>query len=754
MSTLSSTPFTDISEFSSEGFNVGSDSRSLTYLHGLSDFWTYIFDDASKVNTLLEANALTSSDVYNKFLQLTSGISLEDISVLTNAQIKLVLISDPVPGKIQTYYLPTENGSNLVYAKTLANRAFLPTSVLENGLDFQIDISTNQISFAGPIADLKFPVRILPSGLKQYAVWAIDAKVDDNLIYNHYGKLIGIDPTKSSELFKNFVYGMYYLFLNGPNLATLRKGFNLALGVPLARDVETVLEIQKYVNTDQYLVITDNNSYLVPYGLTPSVEVGQVLSVGDEISTWVEVKDYESDGEWWINFMIPVSIMPFIPSAVPGSEGETTPESQVHRYATKGSYADWLMRNYLKKHTFLVNIKTISFKNLQNFEQLSSIINAVKPAHTTPIYVWTLQVGEEILNLVETFSLRADSLDSEALFTDLSNFTRDSTIPFSRGVPGLIRMSAPAKLDYLLGRAPEVNGISRSFNGGVVTGFVNPYKPYAIVSSKDTAWVKALRTRDQDQYVLKKGSLDYFRDMGSDAAGTVGANPMRARYPGFRIVYLHTTTERDVLEKFNSVGISMPSTYIFDMLKSSYRSGGINTEPVDGSVQNSSYAFLYANFNYLFSKGTSGQKLGALFPADSYVTFNPSVSDLRDGDFLVFSRIGDGCVGVFWATTNFQLDTPPYIPHQSPDALTMTITGPVTRGMAPHGSPYYAVRSGGSSISYNKSNELNRNAINTETLNYTLGSSSTVTSTFMDGYNPIFTMDRSGNTLVTNKAWR
>jgi len=119
------------------------------------------------------------------------------------------------------------------------------------------------------------------------------------------------------------------------------------------------------------------------------VAVDDVLSVGDEIAVWVEVKDYQNDGDWWINFMIPSHVLPNIPTDIP----------ERNRYATEGSYADYLMRNYLKKHTFLVNVKTVSFKNIQSFEQLSKIIADVKPSYTTPIYVWTVPTSDEILAL-------------------------------------------------------------------------------------------------------------------------------------------------------------------------------------------------------------------------------------------------------------------------------------------------------------------------------------------------------------------
>lgn len=742
------TEYTNITDFSTEGLNLGKDQKVMSYLHGLSDFWVYMFDDASKINILMEANSVVASDVYNKLLQLTSGISLEDISILTNSQIKLVLISDEnnpvlsvgvstptigrVNGKVETYYIPSD--TKLKYARNLANRAFLPTSLLENEADFYIDPDLSQISFAKPISDFGFPFRVLPSGAKQYAIWAIDAKIDDDMIYTHYARLIGINPTTSTEMFKSFVYGMYYLFVNGPNIDTLRKGLNITLGIPLARDTETVLEIQKYLNTDQYIVVTDLNSYVVPYGLSPTVNVGDVLQSGDEISTWVEVKDYNKDGEWWINFMIPSNLLPSVPASVPGVGGSdpVSAESTPNRYATAGSYADWIMRNYLKKHTFLVNIKTLSFKNIQAFEELSKIINQVKPAHTTPIYVWTLPISEDTLTLVDSLSMQRQMPKEEHITEGMYRFVRDSTFPLPRNLPLFIRMSGPSRLDPLIGRDANINGTSRKFRGGNVTGFLSPQKKFSTLSDNDIAWNKTFRTRGHEQFITRRGKLDFKRNFGSVIAGTIRTNPFRAQYPDVRLVYLYTTTLLDLSQKFNFVNATIPDEYIFDLFKPTYVIDSIDDLPIDESVKTEYSLILSANFDYLFKPGAYSRFLSPFFPVDSKIGYCPLVTDIKSGDYMVFTRIGDGGYGVFWATSNYNVETVPYIQHTVSDPLTMTITGKMTRGMAPHGSPAYMLRSYDDTVSYNTGNAP----------------------VYSDAYNPSITRTRGDKTLVTVKSWK
>lgn len=400
--------------FSVDGLSIGRSDRNMTYLYGLSDFWLAMFEDSAKIDLLLEATSLKLSDIYSKFLQLTSSISIQDIEIATGQQIKLVLIkeSDAVQGKLNTYKLP----ETITQSRYIANRLLLPTAYLESGIHYEISEDGTEIAFFESIASVGFASRLVEvdgDTTREFSLWLVDSLVDEQILYRYFGKLIDVTPQTSTENFKNFIYGLYYLYTNGPNLALMRKGLNLCLGIPLARETETVLETRKYLDTDQWLVITDLNSYLIPYGLTPSVVAGDVLEATQELAQWIEVKDYLHDGDWWINLAIPSNLMPYIPAGEPD------------RYAKTGTYADYLMRNFLKKHTFLVNVKTIDFKNLQNFAQLSSIINEVKPKYTYPIYIWTVPTLDEVITIDDnTLTQERIQPKSEILTVPMERFKR------------------------------------------------------------------------------------------------------------------------------------------------------------------------------------------------------------------------------------------------------------------------------------------------------------------------------------------
>lgn len=375
--------------FDKDGLDVGSTNRNMAYLYGLSDFFSFVFEDTETLNLMLEANAVKASEIYSKFLQLTSSLTLSGIQDQIGTSIELTLIDeDSQEGLLPKFKI----NSPIVSAKFISNRPFLPTELLEENVDFritQIDTSSCYIQFAKPISSYKFSQRILPSGITQYAIWLTDVVLDEQLMYKYYGKLLGVAPEVSSEQFSNFIYGLYYLYLNGPNLKTLEQGLNLVLGIPLPRSPSKVVDIRLEVETGQYLVITDDKAYLLPLGVIPTVGIGDIVSLDNPFAKWIELKDYISDGEWWINVSIPETII------------RHKPKSQTDRFAKEGSRFDDLMRRYLFRNTFLIRITVGAFKNNNYFSYLNDIISKGKPSYTQAVLVWKIDMSEDSLGDIE-----------------------------------------------------------------------------------------------------------------------------------------------------------------------------------------------------------------------------------------------------------------------------------------------------------------------------------------------------------------
>jgi hypothetical protein len=328
----------------------------------------------------------------------------------------------------------------------------------------------------------------------------------------------------------------------------------------------------------------------------------------------------------------------------------------------------------------------------------------------------------------------------ETVNNGMYRFVRDSNMPILRGgCPQFTRMAGPQSLDDLLGYNSELNDSNRNINRAEITGYIAPAEAYRTLTDKESAWLRTFRGRHHDQYAPTKGKLDYMRNYTLEGDGK-GVLPYYQNYEGRRLVYLYTTTRGDLQEKFTSMSAgTLPSVYIFDLFKPSYVIDAINVHVVAGSSQINYHDIIVENFDYLFNKGVNGRYLGPLMPPDCQRTYLPEVTDLVAGDFLVFTHVIDDVFAAFWATSNFSVETPAYWVHDVDDPMAVTLSGKITRGMAPQGSPFFMTRSSGS-VDYNINNGSD-DASNIATVRYN------------DPLNTTRVVDRSGMNITIKRTW-
>lgn len=701
------------SNFSPMGLNIGNNTSNMSYLYGISDFFSVMFEDTSRVNLLLESNSEIASAAYSKFLQMASSISLEDIQTTLNQTLKLITIksSDKVAGQVNLYKLPVEALSS----RYIANRPLLPTTLFEQGVDYRLertDSGEYRVRFAKDISDAGFSTRLLKDGTtKEYAMWLVDSEIDEKWISNHYGDLIGIQPETSTEVFKNFVYGLYYIYLHGPTLDLMRKGLNMCLGVPLARDDEKVLDVRKYLETDQYIVVTDSNQYLIPYGLVPSIKEGDTLKVGDELALWVEIKDYIRDGSWWINLKIPEGLIPLLPAG------------QKDRYATKGSHFDTLMRTYLKTHTFLVNVKVTNFKNSQVFSQLSDIINQAKPSYTDAIYIWTIPNDEEFIINDDVITHRKDQVRYENITSGIEHFFRNNEInPHSRGNTIFQRYSVPNYVSRLNGTDPYSNSNPFSFLGKPARGFVNPSHRVRDNTDIEKGWMRTLLNRNNEMATTTRDRIGFFRDIPS----WIPSDSVNSGLPVYslhktlnipqnmRIVPMYVTTQADLKEKCDTVGIFTPDLkeWHFELMNPRSGAYAINELGVNEGGPNEGSSLLMEYYNVFNKRGVNAQYLSNFMPDQAYEIVAPKLSDMTSWDYLVGVRIHDHVVGIYMVMNNNVPGSQMYSIVCENDELVISIDTPPSRNLVRSPSAFYLFRGRGNLDYNNPMTDINARAIN------------------------------------------
>jgi hypothetical protein len=723
--------------FTENGLNIGQNLTNMTYLYGISDFFTVLFEDTDRMNLILEAGTEGAAETYSKFLQLTSSISLATIQETIGSSIELVILpaSNAVQGQVNTYKV----GKAITSSRYIANRPFLPTVILEEDVDYHLETAldgTMNVRFAADISDKGFSSNTDVNGVRQYAMWFVDATIDENLISTMFGDLIGVDPESSTDAFYNFVYGLYYVYVNGPTLDLVRKGLNLVLGMPLARANETVLDVRNYLETDQYIVITDQNQYLIPFGVVPNVVPGDSIVTGQELAQWVEIQDYLSDGEWWLNLQIPASIIPELPAG------------QKDRFATEGSHFDYLMRNYLKKHTFLVNVKVDSFKNIQTFQQLSDIINKVKPTYTQPIYVWSITAMTEELTLSDDLSTyRVDPSRCEKIQYPIARMRRDNTDdPIKRGCPTFIRSNVPMWVTKILGTDELINGNQTTVNGGSLSGFINPQAQFRANTTQETSWLTAMFQRGHDQTQIRRDKVAFNRSRGDLTVANGKAVTWYDIPAGMKVVPLYITKQYDIAAKCLSVGTDVPPTgqWVFSIFNPSNSGLAINVAAINDSGSSFTINPLVTFFNTLFFRGTNVGYLGALIPdLGMQATYAPTPADVGLADYLMGVRILEDTVGIYWVTENASIESPQYFPVEEMDRAVISYDMPLTRGHQAIGTPHYTLR--GADLNYTGDSSIDGTAINEES-----GYNNSITpNTYSDKYNSSVTITRGG-TVITH----
>ena len=699
----------------------------MTYAYGLGDFFSVMFEDTSIPNLLLESDTLVASEVYSKFLQLTSGMSLEDVQTSIGSQIQLVLLSsnDLVEGTLSTYKLPIR----ITSSRYIANRPMLPTELLESKVDFdliqEIDgtcyvklarVLDNSLMSSG--GEYAFSSRRLQDGSTQYALWFVDSHIDERLISSCFGNLISIAERNSSEDFANFIYGLYYMYTQGPTLTVLRRGLNLVIGIPLARLEETVIDIRMYLQTDQYIVITDQNQYVIPYGLPPSVRVGDLLQVGQELAQWVEVKDYTHDGDWWLNLYIPSTLVPEPPSG------------EFSRYAIAGGHMDYIMREYLKTHTFLVRVNVTTFKNNQTFAELFSIIRRSKPAYTQPVYVWAVLNDENIVIAEDPSSIDIKHRLDEDLGASYDHMNRSAAQPLSRGTARFIRFNASSKVGSLVGEYSALNSSNNNVQLLPVSGYSNTQAVLGGNSWDELDWISVLSNRASDTWRGRRDQVGYRRGdlvtpLTPDRPGeswdgstllhqSTQLSKLFTELPeDCRVVPLTILSKAELDAKLEVFGESRPTGTNRFTLRAYDRTRSINAHEIHYPVLERAASSLWPTqatptpLEMVKFFGVRSYSLASEDPVTEVLGVAPAsmnkdmcksmfyqggldVEYASEGDLLLFCEINCSLTAVYLITQDAQSSMPSFLPVESPiEEVQASATGLAVRGMAHHQSPVY-----------------------------------------------------------------
>lgn len=594
--------------------------QSLVYMYGLSDFWVDMFKDNQLIETLLEGQTIQLAEAYSYFLQRSAGISLADIQDRYSTRIKLLLISED---DIVTEgdYTSFKIDSSILNVSKLSNRPILPTSTLTYGVHFDIDDSV--IKFHKPIGELKFPVRYKADGTWQYAIWMSDVEINDKWIDNTFGRLVGFTEDDAIFNYKSFLEGVYFLYTNGPNISNIERGVNLAMGMPYARETEEVLDVAQDEVSGNWIVLTSNYSYEIPYAYQPDISIGDTLVENNVLSTWVDIRDYTTSGAWWYQVYLPREVL-----------GKNVDPYELG-LAKEGSTADTMMNNFLKHHMFEVLITQPSSDETA-YNTARNLVLRSKPEYTYPVFVWKASIGDEFIEMEDdlTYNYGSELTDTcvsppSIRFMDRS----DEETRFSRGISWYNRVQGPMYVATLLGVGDWPD------NGGWAPQFENiseRYKTYMAVtvrnrgdrvsSSNRNTVLRGWRGVDNENFDGLKWEVKAADVYGGDSDMLIcerNTTPLYLMNAEELIAKMKTVDSRFTIGKRTRIvvtGLNLVSVYNTWMK----RNVGITS-----------------NFEDTFNFVNSSADLDNAFSSFAYQTFVPRLSDMYDENNL---PITDGTI--------------------------------------------------------------------------------------------------------------
>lgn len=188
--------------------------------------------------------------------------------------------------------------SKLREAPYIMNRMSRPSAVLTNGLDYFLDLDHGAIVFRdNPFDNDLFPKdTVYKDGEavdREIRMWVFRAQFDEDLIYKHFGYVVGVD-LETSETYQDYVNAIWDSAVEGTGGKQIEEAFAALTDTPIAQGTEVVEHV---VEDDRHLlVLTDKTAYKFPKSASAVVSVGDTVQAGDQLVDTVQIFEFH-DGE-------------------------------------------------------------------------------------------------------------------------------------------------------------------------------------------------------------------------------------------------------------------------------------------------------------------------------------------------------------------------------------------------------------------------------------------------------------------------
>lgn len=255
--------------------------KGYQFLNTLSDFWLIFYPDAQVLETILKVEGELVKSLYFSFLQEQLPKAVQNSAIFDEQFWNIIsFTNDPevfdvvIRNDVSYFRYPLDEP--YAHIPQLYNIIFNPTVRLKENVDYIIEreLVTNTVAESStrisafilfkedPFLNNLIPKRIIGDKYSM-ALFAPKVFLDYQDLFNKYGTLIDVEDV-SSEEYKAFLHGVFYLFTNGPSMSAMNAGLNLAAGYPVARKTENIVSVRKKAGTF-FLLSNLDSVYEIPF---------------------------------------------------------------------------------------------------------------------------------------------------------------------------------------------------------------------------------------------------------------------------------------------------------------------------------------------------------------------------------------------------------------------------------------------------------------------------------------------------------
>lgn len=251
-------------------------NKSQFILDKLGDFWRR-FKETPDLLAFWDGQIELVNNISLHLQQINRGKGIFTVPVLERSSpVLFVFDSTTETSAIPTGYAASYRiDAEITSIPQLTSKSDGTGSSLTEGIAYNIT-SAGIISFYG------IPPRLL---------FADNLYSNRETIYRNFGYPIGFQ-SENSEVYKRQVQGLWYALWSGGAVANIRLGFAILLGLPFVQSGRVISVTENLDGTTT--IIVDDQTFVLPSYLTPTVGPGQVIENFTLLSDGADVWDYKN----------------------------------------------------------------------------------------------------------------------------------------------------------------------------------------------------------------------------------------------------------------------------------------------------------------------------------------------------------------------------------------------------------------------------------------------------------------------------